>query len=481
MTYDELELILFRSCTDLGSTGYDEDYGLGMPNALRGMGRRRGHEGDGMLLNGIDTHSDCREWSAFRSGVDDPVERLAVFDDGNGPALFVGGWFTAAGGVSANHIARWNGSSWSALGTGIDDGVWALTVFDDGTGPALFAGGYFTTAGGVSAHNIAKWNGSSWSALGTGMDDEVRVLTVHDDGTGPALYAGGYFTKAGGVSANYIAKWNGSTWSSLGTGMNDGSWVYALTGFDDGTGPALYAGGWFGTAGGISARCIARWNGSAWSALGTGTSNTVGALAVFDDGTGPALYAGGWFTTAGGMSANRIARWRGSAWSALGTGMPAYSAVTALTVFDAGTGPALYAGGSFTTAGGVAANRVARWNGFSWSKLGAGLSGGEWDGWVRALTVFNDGTGAALYAGGYFTESGGRRTPYIARWGCTGLRSPGACTADINSDGRLDVNDFIAFQAAWCAEDPRADWNGDGAFTIADYIAFQAAFARGCP
>ena len=37
------------------------------------------------------------------------------------------------------------------------------------SGTDLYAGGYFTTAGGVPANCIAKWNGSAWSALGSGM------------------------------------------------------------------------------------------------------------------------------------------------------------------------------------------------------------------------------------------------------------------------------------------------------------------------
>jgi hypothetical protein len=45
------------------------------------------------------------------------------------------------------------------------------------------------------------------------------------------------------------------------------------------------------------AKGIARWNGTAWSPLGSGMSSTVNALTVFDDGTGPALYAGGSFWT----------------------------------------------------------------------------------------------------------------------------------------------------------------------------------------
>ena len=77
--------------------------------------------------------------------------------------LYAGGFFTTAGGVSANYIAKWDGSSWSALGSGIDNLVLALAV--DGAGN-LYAGGSFTTAGGVIANNIAKWDGSGWSALG---------------------------------------------------------------------------------------------------------------------------------------------------------------------------------------------------------------------------------------------------------------------------------------------------------------------------
>jgi hypothetical protein len=91
-------------------------------------------------------------------------------------------------------------------------------------------------------------------------------------------------------------------------------WVFALAVFDDGSGPALNAGGWFDTAGGVAVNNIARWDGNAWSALsgpsGTGVSGGVYALAAFDDGSGPALYAGGRFDTAGGLPSSHIAAWR---------------------------------------------------------------------------------------------------------------------------------------------------------------------------
>ena len=86
------------------------------------------------------------------------VNALAVYSDG----LIAGGSFNTAGGVSANYIARWNGSAWQSLGSGINNGVnnvvTSLTVYDN----QLVAGGYFTTAGGASASRIARWNGSIW-------------------------------------------------------------------------------------------------------------------------------------------------------------------------------------------------------------------------------------------------------------------------------------------------------------------------------
>lgn len=350
------------------------------------------------------------------SGEDDfdaLVHALTIFDDGTGPALYAGGNFTTAGGVTANGIAKWDGAAWSSLGSGVDDQVRALTVFDDGVGPALYAGGFFTTAGGVSANSIAKWDGAAWSPLGSGVSSDlgggtVLALTVFDDGTGPALYAGGSFTTAGGVTADGIAKWDGASWSPLGSGFFDND-IRALTVFDDGAGPALYAGGIFSIAGGVSASRIAKWDGTAWSPLGSGVEISVSALTVFDDGTGPALVAGGNFSTAGGVSANRVAKWDGAAWSALGTGVS--NSVSDLTVFDDGAGPALYAGGFFTSAGGVSANNIAKWDGAAWSPLGSGVNGS-----VLALTGFDDGTGAALYAGGNFVTAGGVNASRIARW-----------------------------------------------------------------
>jgi hypothetical protein len=238
---------------------------------------------------------------------------MRIFDDGSGESLFVGGNIGVAVGVLTSGIGKWNGTTWSHLGTGTgpDPTVHALAVFDDGTGDALYVGGHFLVAGGVTVNRVAKWNGSVWSPLGTGMDNLVNAVAVFDDGSGSALYAGGGFTTAGGITARNLAKWHGGAWSAMDSELND--WVETLVVFDDGGGDALYAGGHFLFAGGTPANRVAKWNGCHWSPLGGGItggpSAVVKTLSVLDDGTGEALYAGGQFSTAGGVAANNIAKW----------------------------------------------------------------------------------------------------------------------------------------------------------------------------
>ena len=92
-------------------------------------------------------------------------------------------------------MAKWDGQSWSALGDGVLGNVRALAVFDDGTGPGLYVGGNFRTAGGNTVNCIARWDGTCWTGIQGGVwsfdfSPEVRSLAVFDDGSGPALYAG---------------------------------------------------------------------------------------------------------------------------------------------------------------------------------------------------------------------------------------------------------------------------------------------------
>ncbi|MGB3921909.1 MAG: hypothetical protein WBL19_01330 [Minisyncoccia bacterium] len=305
------------------------------------------------LLSGV--------WSPLGSGMSGDVRALTVLPNGN---LVAGGSFLTAGGVSAIGIARWDGTSWWALGAGVSHPIWplvdALATLPNGH---LVAGGSFTSAGGVSANNIARWDGTTWSALGSGITGvpsltSVGAIVVFPNGD---IVAGGDFTTAGGVGANNIARWNGTSWSALGSGTSGffGSVVESLLTLPSGD---LVAGGLFDSAGGATVNHIARWDGANWSALGTGVGGiflpstwTVQAMSLLPNGD---IVAGGLFIVAGSVIVNCIARWDGTNWSALGTGVagsPYY--VSALTALPDGS---LVAGGAFNAVGGVNANNIAK-------------------------------------------------------------------------------------------------------------------------
>lgn len=240
---------------------------------------------------------------------------------------------------------------------------------------------------------------ANWVSMNPGMPGAnfyVKALAVDASGN---VYAGGDFVFAGSVPANRIAKWNGSTWSALGSGLNNSVAALAVSGTN------VYAGGYFTNAGGVAANYVAKWDGITWSALGSGVDGTVRALAVI----GTDLYVGGAFSNTGGTPAHDIAKWDGAAWSEVGAGVD--GSILAL----AASGTDLYVGGGFvnaTNAGGssVTVNRIAMWNGAEWSALGSGIVGYYPSVW--ALTM--DGTN--LYAAGNFTNAGGTTVSRIAKW-----------------------------------------------------------------
>jgi hypothetical protein len=220
-----------------------------------------------------------------------------------------------------------------------------------------------------------------WSALAV---DEPSAI-------GPAVYVGGQFTTIGGVSAARIARWNGTTWSALGTGTPDV--VYALIARDG----WLYAGGGFANAGGQpGTHGIAKWDGTNWFTVGGGMAQNNSGLRAFAF-LGNDLYAGGYQNELGGVTLHKLGRWNGVAWSALpGDPIGSTDSVSALGIYDDGDGEALYVGGTFTAAGGNSyARNIFRTYGTSVTPLGRGA-----DGVVEALAVWN----GSLYVGGHFTR-----------------------------------------------------------------------------
>lgn len=240
-----------------------------------------------------------------------------------------------------------------------------------------------------------------WSALGgTPLTSEVAAILVN----GSDVYVGGDFLDAGGnLNADYIAKWNGTAWSALGNGVLGNAALNNQVFSIKIIGANIYAAGAFTDAGtDTNADYIAKWNGSVWSALGNAPlDNAVYTTAV----SGTDLYVGGAFlNVAGDPNADFIAKWDGTAWSTLGT-TPLDNGVFTIAV----SGANIYVGGTFTAAGGVTgADRIAKWDGSAWFALGSGLNDT-----VQAIAV----SGTDVYAGGIFLDAGGdANADHIAKW-----------------------------------------------------------------
>ncbi|NOK59118.1 MAG: hypothetical protein GFH27_549283n422 [Chloroflexi bacterium AL-W] len=270
------------------------------------------------------------------------------------------------------HVYNYN-LGFSHIAVRGDEGVWGATGQGTLTNVMAIAPDNRLYAGLAFSPGLQKYvNGIGWQTVGTGLNGGVSGITFAANGD---IYVTGDFTTAGGVSANCVAKWDGASWSALGSGLNSYGLTIAVG--HDGT---VYVGGNFSTAGGVSASGVAQWNGASWSAM-SGLSVVVHQLIIDLDGS----------VIAGGSFSGKVKRWNGASWSALGSGPGGL--VTGLAMGNDGY---LYAAGSFT-------GKAARWNGVRWATLGAGFTGS-----TNKVTVAPDGL---VYIAGNFSTAGSIPTP----------------------------------------------------------------------
>ena len=229
-------------------------------------------------------------------------------------------------------------------------------------------------------------------------------------------------------------------------------------------GAYIYVGGNFTNIGGVNAQCVARWNGAAWEALGSGvegryyqdmnntwetTRGNVKSMARDASGN---VYVGGSFGRAGGIEAWGVAQWNGSSWSALpGRGFPCrwygnwipcdYQSVECLQV----VGTNLYVGGMLFKAGDtLGVTNIARLNNNTWQGVGSGLGRGSSER-VMSLGVL----GSAIIAGGNFRTNGARTAECrrLAQWNpntpATDWQSFAGGVDDIPYSILSDGNDLI--------------------------------------
>lgn len=364
------------------------------------------------------------------------------------------------------------------LGTNANFGIGAVAV----SGSRVYVGGSFHTFGWLSTvnyNNVAMWDGRGWHPLGGGTaggsnSGQVNAIAV----LGSDVYVGGAFTSAGSITADGIAKWNPTTgWSALGTGLGTGCCsVNAIAATGTSAAPTVYAGGTFGTMGGTAAGDIAMWNGSTWSALGsglTGSQGTVNSLLL----VGSTLYAGGNFAKSGTTSINSLAAWSGGAWSPVGgAGISASSggpATVNALAYDSGSGT-LYIGGAFAEVGGTfsfgaasgatPASNVASYNNGVWNTLGGGI----------ATSV----RGVAWRSGKLYASYVSSFTPRVAQWNGTAWSPLAAPLGGVGSPGPALVTSGTGVVAA-------GQFTTGGTSTLGEIALWNGtawvAYGRGIP
>lgn len=217
----------------------------------------------------------------------------------------------------------------------------------------LYVGGRFERANRKLVNNIAVFDGVKWSGLGRGVDGEVYDIV----GLNGRIFVAGDFSYANksseseGIPANRIARWDGTAWTALAKSTVDRQ-IYALAT----DGKSLFVGGNFTKINNeTETRGVARWGGAKFEPMAGKFDRAIMTM-TFHKGK---LYAGGIFNEYGDDSMANVAVYNGSSWEEVGNGGLG-SRVSRLS----SDGESLFAAGEFKIGGSTG---IAKFDGQKWT------------------------------------------------------------------------------------------------------------------
>lgn len=260
----------------------------------------------------------------------------------------------------------------------------------------------------ITEANVDTYWSDRFGFPAPGVYGTVYASVVDKQGN---LYIGGRFSHVGGILAENVAKWDGTCWTAVGSGV--GGEVLALAFDSQGN---LYAGGsrlLHGTA-------VIRWDGANWSAIGQLNDGSVKVMAVDREGV---LYAGGSLN-----SPSNVVRWDGANWKELGSGMSGQpgGVVWSLAI---GADGSVYAGGIYAKDAAVPQRYVARWDGNTWSSMGSRIKGS-----VKALATDSRGR---LFACVDEERVEDTKIGYLAEWDGSDWRQCGSPFSETEEEMEL--------------------------------------------
>ena len=260
-------------------------------------------------------HSNAQQyWHRVKGGIGNIGTGDGVISlvvDSANNLLYSGGNFnTVDNSIGCDGVSIWDGTNWSTNTSFNSNPSTKRIIFFQNM---LFMSSSTQFDGGIF-YNIG---GSNWQNLAN-MNSQIQCMCIYHN----KLYVGGDFSNVDGMPASFIACYDGTNWSALGSGI----WctqfpghVTAMCVWND----KLFVGGSFDQADGLTVHSLAAWNDTTWSDVGGGVTYTsptnvasVYALCVHDSD----LIVGGTISHANGLPVNNICGFNGSNWFALGGG-----------------------------------------------------------------------------------------------------------------------------------------------------------------
>lgn len=340
-------------------------------------------------------------------------------------------WCDGVGGAPHSLLEYEDGIAVAGCGVGLySNNQWQTLAIAATRGLGVYQGdliavGWFDTIAGIAASKVARWDGTAWSAIDTTVWEGGAISSVIEyQGD---LYVGGNMID-GELDIDRIGRWDGTKWNKVGDGFRNGGVVSCFQIFEG----DLYMGGSFGLQQGGLGPHIARWDGHQWKDVGgaihgwNGNGCSVRDMVVYED----ELYAVGVCSYAGGVLAERIAKWDGAEWCGFGD-----SFNNSLTAIEVHQGE-LYIGGGFTIINDDTIYRVAKWVGGDFVDQCGTLSSIEDNEAEPAqLTVFPNPTATTLTITWPQLTSG---TPHLRMYDAQGRQvNP---QTSLSAKGQLEVN-----------------------------------------
>lgn len=303
---------------------------------------------------------------------------------------------------NTRHISRWDGNQWHVITTW--NSGFNHTEYLSWNGYIVTCGAFNNMGGTPNTAALAAWDGTNWISLGAFSDGLSTAFLYNMTVWNGNLVVGGHWGNVDGIPCTGIAMHDGTSWSNMNANFTP-NWTTNepyINDFIEYQGN-LVVGGAIELSGSTPVNNLAMWDGTNWSAVGTGTDREVNHLQVLgNDLFVHSFYAQNW---GGGQNFHSFARWDGTQYNDLGF-VQTSANIEDLIVFNGELYLLIHSSSSAELSFGYPVGNSLKWNGgTSWENLGVV------EPYPQDYAIVN----GELYVGGFMTYTCSESLNGIAR------------------------------------------------------------------